>query len=93
MASEPNFVAKILQTNPYIVSYDVKKIKDITGIIEADITTVLIPYLTNKFHTVIYIPNAHEFMIPGESSNTVSQAILDLAGNYSLLNKNVVRKL
>ena len=45
------------------------------------------------FHTVIYIPEAQEFIIINESPNTVTQTILNHTQNYGLFNASIVRKL
>ena len=91
--AQPNFVAKILQVHPPIISYDIRKIKSHTGISDADVSGRLIPHLTNMFHTVIYIPEAQEFIIINESPNTVTQTILNHTQNYGLFNASIVRKL
>ena len=91
--AQPYLVSKILQVYPPIISYDVNKIKDLTGMSDSDISSSLIPHLTTKFHTVIYIPDAQEFIIVNVWPDTVTQTILDHTRNYGLFNANIVRNL
>ena len=75
--TRPNFVVNILQQDPILVSYDLTKIKNTTGINDLDVSQWLIPYMIRNFHHVIHFPQYQELTVMGVLPDIITNAILD----------------